>query len=102
MVPAKGFRKIEHGVNMILDKIRDSKGPLTAKGKIFDYVEIHAFGAGLIDGAMFGRQNYEKRKDSTAEDIRDVRRETHYYKAGYFLANRSKWVLGTFWALGHA
>lgn len=87
---------------MILDKIRDSVGPFTAKDQIFDYVEIHAFGAGLIDGAMFSSQNYEKRKNSTMDDIKDVQRETHYYKAGYFLANRSKWVLGTFWALGHA
>jgi len=80
---------------MILEKIKASKGPLTAKNKLADYQEIHALGLGLMHGATFRRSEYKKVVDWASENNEDVKKETHYYEIGYVVTNRLKWVGAT-------
>lgn len=85
---------------MILDKIKASAGPLTAKGRLTDYAEIHAFGLGLMHGVMLHKSEYKKVVDWASENNEDVEKETHYYEAGYVLTNRSKWIATGFLGSG--
>ena len=74
------------------ESIKQSAGPLTAKGRLADYQEIHALGLGLIHGIMMHKANYERVVDWASENNEDVKKETHYYEAGYFVTNRIKWI----------
>lgn len=53
--------------------------------------EIHSLGWGLMDGISFRRQGYNAGFDRAKQNSDDVRNEPHYYRLGYFLANRGKW-----------
>lgn len=55
--------------------------------------EIHSLGIGLMDGVRAGRSPYQK--IATAQElIPDIEAEPHYYRAGYFVTNRVKWIIG--------
>ena len=56
--------------------------------------EIHAFGWGLMDGVHIKGVGYEKRIKTAMNLLDDVQKEPHYYRWGYFMTNRSKWVIG--------
>jgi len=62
-------------------KIKESKGPLTASGKLVNYTELHAAGLGLLDGFGFHGRGY--RLEYWMEKLEDVKKEPHYYEAGY-------------------
>jgi len=84
----------------IISKIKASAGPLTAKGRIADYTEIHALGLGLMHGCTFARSEYKAVVDWASENNEDVEKETHYYEAGYFMTNRTKWIATGFLGSG--
>lgn len=56
--------------------------------------EIHAFGWGFMDGLTFKSQNYETRIKDAMNLLDDIKKEPHYYRLGYFITNRLKWVGG--------
>jgi hypothetical protein len=56
--------------------------------------EIHAFGWGFMDGVHIRGQKYEKRIKSGIRFSDDIKAEPHYYRLGYFLTNRGKWIFG--------
>lgn len=73
-------------------KIKASTGFLTAKGKIVNYTELHAFGVGVIHGLRFqGKKKYRDVVDWASEKHEDVEKETHYYELGYFVGQNGKW-----------
>lgn len=54
--------------------------------------EIHSLGWGFMDGAIWKKQSYEKRIKAGIQVTDDIKNEPHYYRLGYFLSNRGKWV----------
>lgn len=56
--------------------------------------EIHSLGWGFMDGIHIKGQSYEKRIKAGIRFSDDIKNEPHYYRLGYFLTNRGKWVLG--------
>jgi len=70
-----------------------SKGFLTKKGALLDYSELHSLGLGIIDGLTHKSQDYHKVVQRTLVRNKDVDKETHYYRIGYFLSNRAKYLL---------
>lgn len=71
-------------------KIVESKSFLTARGKLVDYTEWHAFGLGLIDGVGFHNKGY--RLEYWMKQLDDVKEEPHYYEVGYFAARLLKYL----------
>lgn len=57
---------------------------------VSNYKEFHSFGIGLMDGLTHKNVYSTLEK---AQEIPDVNREPHYYRAGYFVSNRVKWVI---------
>jgi hypothetical protein len=55
--------------------------------------EIHSLGVGLMDGVRASKSPYKKIAKAQ-ELIPDIEKEPHYYRAGYFVTNRLKWIVG--------
>lgn len=64
--------------------------------------EIHAFGWGLMDGARIRNKGYQRAIADALKYSDDVKKESHYYRAGYFLTNRVKWGVVGYMAGGCA
>jgi len=62
--------------------------------------EIHALGWGIMDGIHVKSQSYEKRIKAGIRFSEDIEKEPHYYRFGYFLSNRMKWILGSIGVVG--
>lgn len=54
--------------------------------------ELHSFGWGVMDGVSYKKQPNQM-VDRVKKLTPDVRNEPHYYRAGYFLGNRCKWIV---------
>jgi len=85
----------------MLSEIKKSKGFLTKKDGWIDFKEWHAFAWGLMDGFSLKKQSYEKRISAARTFSEDIKKEPHYYRTGYFLTNRGKWIIGTTISLSH-
>ena len=58
------------------------------------YAEFHALGWGLMDGV--GHKAAPNDMVAKVSDLTpDVRNEPHYYRLGYFVGNRGKWIMAT-------
>jgi len=52
--------------------------------------EFHSTGIGIMDGAT--HKPIYSTLNKAKNEIPDVNKEPHYYRLGYFLANRSKYL----------
>jgi len=63
------------------------------------YAEFHSLGWGIMDGV-----GHKSAPNDMVERVSgltpDVRNEPHYYRLGYFLGNRLKWVGVTLFGAG--
>lgn len=77
-------------MNTVKKWLYDYKGFLFKKAGFIDYVELHAFGIGVIDGLGVHGEGY--RLDYWRERFKDVKEEPHYYHSGYALGRVLKYV----------
>ena len=70
-------------------------------GKYFppESAEVHSFGIGMMNGIAHNGINFNRSLDIAEDNFDDVRREKHYYRTGYFITNRGKWIISTALAL---
>jgi hypothetical protein len=60
------------------------------------YHEFHAFGIGLMDGISLKGTRYDEALNIASQEFKDVKCEPHYYRTGYFLTQKGKWIIATF------
>lgn len=59
------------------------------------YHEFHALGIGLMDGISLRGMRYDDALNIASEEFKDVKCEPHYYRLGFFLTQKGKWIIAT-------
>lgn len=77
-------------MNKVKKLLYNYKGFLSKKDGWIDYVELHAFGIGVIDG--FGVHGEGYRLDYWRRMFEDVKDEPQYYHFGYAVGRAVKYL----------
>lgn len=75
-------------------RVVESDGFLTKAGALYNPVEWHSYGVGMIDGFMYPSEDYVDRLEKVREEVEDVDTEPHYFIKGWPIGQKLWLVLG--------
>lgn len=86
-IATKAFKKVKKTVV-------NSRGFITRKGKLLNYVELHALGVGFLDGFLTPGSDHFDRLEQAKELYPDVEKEPQYFTKGFFWGKQSFYWTG--------